>query len=241
MKSKLVAITAIITVLLTSTVASAWDVFYDGNTLPDAHELGIYTWSSNVSASPNISVNNGSLHINDRSSTEAVWFSREGSRLPYRSSATIEARVKVLSAQEVNPWDFAVGFGTYIYGGGDAFIGLWTDKIGTRYGGENNMRFYSVDMTQFHTIRVASQGSTPTFNVWLDGNEVFSGVTPLDNLEAVQFGSTQSIGATSDSYWDYVAYSKTFSPVPEPSSILALFGGMTALGGSVLRMHRKTE
>jgi hypothetical protein len=49
----------------------------------------------------------------------------------------------------------------------------------------------------------------------------------------VEFGSYLGAGSC-DTYWQYVAYSKEFLPVPEPGSLIALAGGLAGIGAGAL-------
>jgi len=69
------------------------------------------------------------------------------------------------------------------------------------------------------------------------GNQSGSGLTGgvWFGTAGVWFGTAWSVGDTAEAYWDYVAYSAAFLPIPEPSSLLALAGGVAGLGGFALR------
>ena len=219
--------------VLCSGTACAWDVFYDGSVLPDASALGSAAWSDySQNYLGQSSATGGLFHLVDQWSDKTVRFYREGSYLPKQTVVTVEARVKVASATSPYSWDYGVGFGATTYSGG-AFVGLWPDKISTRYGSENLMQFYTVDMTQFHTLRMVVNDRTQTFVVLLDGAQVFSGSNPGGYLGGVYFGTSSYPNGTADATWDYVAYT-----LPEPSSLLGLLAGLGGLGAMLRRRRR---
>ena len=213
--------------------ACAWDVFYDGSVFPNSPTLGSAAWSDySQNFLRQTSAANGLLHLVDQRSDKTVRFYREGAGLPKGCNVTIEARVKVASAASPYSWDYGVGFGATTSRSG-AFVGLWPDKIGTRYDSENYLQFYTVDMTQFHTLRMAVNGNTQTFVVWLDGAQVFSGSNPGGYPGGVYFGTSSYPNGTADATWDYVAYT-----LPEPSSLLGLLAGLGGLGAMLRRRRR---
>lgn len=225
--------------LLLTPCGYAWDVVYDGNVLPDSTMLGSAAWQCYSNAySSDCSAQNGLLHMVDSRTDATVRYFREGDRINGAPGLTVEARVNVVSASPYYSWDYAVGFGGSTDGGG-AYVGLWPDKIGTRFGADNNLTFHSLEPTGFHVVRLAIDSNARTFTVWVDKVQVFAGNQSGSGLTGgVWFGTSWSVGDTAEAYWDYVAYSKQFLPVPEPSSILALAGGMAALGGLALRRKR---
>ena len=211
----------------------AWDVTYNGSVLPNSSLLGSAVWqedSNNYLGA--CSTQNGILHLVDQSTAATARFYREGSmNLPAGTDVTIETRGKVVSSTSPYGPDYSgVGFG-FSTGSGGGFLALWPDKLSIMYGGSNYQTFYSLDMTQFHTIKMAMTSSDRNVTVWVDGVQALSGrATGGNNKGGIQFGTTSVPGATSDSYWDYLSYT-----IPEPSSLLALLAG---LGGFALRRKR---
>ena len=65
----------------------------------------------------------------------------------------------------------------------------------------------------------------------------FGCMLPSTQWWDVYFASAS--GTASSSYWDYVAYSDAFLPVPEPSSMLALAGGIAGITAFALRRKRR--
>ena len=216
----------------------AWDLTYDGDVLPTDPALGPGSWALNVYSAPGVvsdsSTTGGVLHLSDQRTDQAALFFRDD--VPPNSPVTIEARLRVTSAD-----------GAYIalveplrFGGSLAFVGIWPDRVGVRYRGNNYFDFYSVDMTQFHVVRLAIEENpwpyrVPAFTVWVDGVQVFSGSAPGTTGGSVHFGTNLIKEFTSESYWDYVRYSREYVPVPEPSGLLALTSGLTGL----LAMRRR--
>jgi hypothetical protein len=117
--------------------------------------------------------------------------------------------------------------------GAIARVNLWTDHISMAYGDGTSVWSYAVDMTQFHVIRVALESSAESW-IWLDGNLLYSGPALGGGQGDFTFGGNTN----SDAYWQYVDYSNSFVPVPEPPSLVALLCGVAGLGGVVFRRRR---
>jgi hypothetical protein len=236
--SKTAAFVLLVTLIYTAN-ASAWDITYDGSVLPSNLLLGPSVWQQDsnnfLGASSAVT---GVLHLVDSNSVMTARFYREGSmNAPSGRNVTMETRVKVVSSTSPYGSDYSgVGFGVSTAGTGGQYVRMWTDRLGIMYPGSNYPTFYYLDMTQFHTIRLNVNGSDRTFGVWVDGTSVFSGSAPGgNNWGGIQFGTDYVVGATSESYWDYLAYT-----VPEPSSILALLAGLGGLG-AMFRKRRRTS
>lgn len=189
-----------------STCGAVWDVSYDGSVLPNDPTLGANAWQLHDYYAPNdlskTTAADGMLHVVDEWSDRAVTFSREGDYLPTGSSVTVEARVKVLSGSNELSFLSPVFFGVQVGQGANAQVYLWPDRVGTRYSGNNAFTVVTLDMTQYHTIRLA-MGPQATFSVWVDEALLFTG-TPLPGRRgsAVYFTSGLLEQAISDSYWD---------------------------------------
>ncbi len=149
--------------------AFAWDVYYDSSVMPNDPSLGSEAWftwtSSNLSAS---SVQDGVLHLVNQDISKTAYF-RSGWPLPSGTAVTLETCVMIASGtgaiQGGSPATIEVG-----NLGGCVVLGLLTDQITCDSAAQ------SVDMTSFHVIRIALQTDN-TYQVWLDGTQVFSGST----------------------------------------------------------------
>ncbi len=96
---------------------------------------------------------------------------------------------------------------------------------------------YSVDLSEFQTIRVALDGEGGAF-VWLNDAPLYSSTSSHGDVQQADAQFYAYPGSPSSSYWDYVAYSSAFLPVPEPPSPLALGLGLLPLAGVALRKRR---
>lgn len=214
----------------------AWDVYFDGSADPDAAYFGLSAWQGDDNNYlGQCTTQEGIYHLVDQNPVSTVRFYREGSfGLEYPTDLTVEARVKIVSASSKVSYVPVLGFG--ITSSAGSYVGLWTDKIGVRYGDSNETTFYSVDMTQYHTIRLATRNSDSSVVVWVDGIQALAGQANGGSGDGgVEFGMTPYVTDTADSYWDYVAYSKAYSPVPEPSTLLGFGSSLLCLAGFAIR------
>jgi len=234
MKCKTVLLT-ILFALLHLLPACAWDYTYAASMLPWSLPLSSGGWEAIGVDTSNASCSDGVLHLWDATSSASVNLERPGT-----APTTMEVSVKVLNAAPSvsEPECSGAAFGLDLEG---AAVNLWTDHISGEYrdpsNGDSIATWSSaLDLTQFHTIRLAV--TSTTFWVWADGSQVFSGDVVGGGQQYLYFGGPDLPDATSDTYWQYVDYSNSFVPVPEPSSLLALVCGIAGVGGIALRRRR---
>lgn len=208
------------------TVSWSWDYFYDGSVLPNDPSLGVNMWD--LGGDLSMCITDGSaLHIADDSTARGVSFSRSAASAG--EPLTVEARIRVTS-----------GNSTLLYIGTPSYtpsLELYSDHLVAHL--NYTTMTYTTDLSSFRTIRVATtaQSGYYTSYVWLDGTLVMQGAAkPGGNYEDIIFGSPW--GGMGDSYWDYVAYSASFEPVPEPSSLAALAFGLLPFGAAAIRRRR---
>jgi len=115
-----------------------------------------------------------------------------------------------------------------------AYVRIYSDHLAMIQFETTPVSYYD-DFTSFRTIRLACDGVSRAC-VWVDDQPAFSWLYGTGGQDGINFGSyTYTSDAAFDSYWQYVAYSKAFLPVPEPSSLLALFASLAATGAIGIR------
>lgn len=222
------AIAAVLIAVSCAPIAHAWEVRYDASTgsLPTAASPA---WKLFIYDEATPMVSNGALCIQHTTTDGQAYYSRESLAIAAAVPVTMEVRTSVTQMS---------GNGAAVMSiqtkGAHASVYVYSDHLaadgpaGTFYG----------DFTTFHTIRLAYDGASRAY-VWVDDQLALSwGLTGAGGQNGVTFGSYLGAGSY-DSYWQYVAYSKQFLPVPEPSSLLALAGGIAGFGGFVLRRKRR--
>ena len=212
-------------VMLLERTAMAWDVIYDGSVMPNDPALGPCQWGTYMSDLSNCSSDGNDLHVSDQRTDAYAVFSRFAA--PKDSPLTVEARVRVPN-----------GDGTVLYAGTPTFYTLallYSDRISVSFA-PSPYATYTADLSLFRTIRIATDSQGQSY-VWLDGDLLAQGLTSMGNQGDVLFGSISAAGVN-ESYWDYVAYSNDFLPVPEPASLLALAGGLAGVAIGAMRRRR---
>lgn len=216
--------TMIITTILILTYAIgayAWEVEYDASSglLPTEASPA---WQSNGTSE----ILDGVLRIPG----SGAKYSREVDAISAGVPVTMEARMCVQSAMNGSA---SLAIGTY---SGYIPLSILSNRIvtGDVY---NQTHEFWMDFTTLHTIRLAYDGNTEA-HVWVDDQLALSWeVEPwpwsIGLPEGVSFGSYST-----DSYWQYVAYSKEYLPVPEPSSLAALAFGILPIGVTAIRKRR---
>lgn len=206
-------------------ISMAWDTYFDGSQLPTQEG-----WTFGGTDTSQCSTDGDALRILDNGSNADAYFLKVISS--YGQPITSQARVRVAGASDL----------------GSVFLHATNGKVGTLlsfFPGELRISFgwgpdtwlsFPADFSSFHTVRVAIDSQDSSF-VWLDGELLAEGVAH-SSQGAMIFGA-YSVPGTSDSYWDYVAASPEFLPIPEPSSLLALGGGVMGLAGLAVRRRRR--
>jgi len=218
-------IASLVVVLGSCTGAQAWDVVYNAGAglLPTAASPAWQTLASGSATT----INSGVLHINGDGTT----YGREAEAIGSGVPMTLEARMRVSASAHGSA---GLSIGTY---SGYLTLDVFPDHMVIRDQYYQQCTFDADFITEFHTIRLAYDGNTEGY-VWVDGLRALSWTTlawpwTLGPPDGVRFGSYLA-----DSYWQYVAYSKEFIPVPEPSSLAALLCGLAGVGGVVIRRRR---
>lgn len=194
------SLAATMALILTFAVSAAsWDFIYEGDYLPDTN---LPEWDAfKAEMIPDVCEITGDneLHMTDTDST--VCFFQYA--VDNAEAATVEARIKVLSQS-------GAGYSLF-FGIEDGAIYTWVHLFPDRIELEGGDSF-AVDMTEYHTLRIARDGDN--VDIYVDGAGVIAGVPggTGDRLDIV-FG-TGSTSGTSESYWDYLAFTTAgaFSP-----------------------------
>ena len=233
-RSHAVFVGVVLTIMLVPATVLGWDVWYTGDVTPTDPSLGDYGWTAWTMDHSLYTAQGGILSIVDDSTTAHVLFGRETWDIPPAVPLTVEARVSVASATAKNAVRLAattMGFST--------FVSLYPDRLVASFSSRADAHeaVYLADLAAFRTVRIATDSSGHSC-VWVDGVLAAEGWTSEGYQGGIMFGAGSTTG-TSESYWDYVAYSKEYLPVPEPSSLIALAGGLAGLGGMALRRRRR--
>ena len=208
------------------TGAHAWDVVYDASTglFPTAASPA---WQSDSSGTA--TVLNGVLNID----STGVDYQREVDAIGAGVPVTVETRMRASSSAHA-AW---LSLGTY---GGATSIGIYSDRIVTSGMYGQPLVFLLTDPTAFHTIRMAYDGNGGG-GVWVDNQFALSIVTHPWNWTVGYPGGVGFGSYLTDSYWQYVAYSKEFLPVPEPATLTALATLSLLTGGALVRKRKRAK
>ncbi len=226
--SRAVAVAAFLAVLLPcSCVVYAWEVQYDASSgvLPTGASP---SWQPDYYGAP-VSLTNGVLYIGDSASGGAGFY-RERGAIAAGVPVTVEARVRT-AASSGGAAELLIR--TY---GREAVVGIFPDHI-VASGRYSQAHTFWQDFTSFRTIRIAYDGAATAF-VWVDNLLALTYEAPFHSALSGTPGGVSFGCYSSDSYWQYVAYSHSFEPVPEPSSLLALLAGVVGFAATLRRRRR---
>jgi hypothetical protein len=213
---------ALALVIMAPHSAHAWDVVYSGSVLPDDPSLGTDQWIAFSYNDPSTFSTDGHVLRMDVPSANPPVSGFHRYAIPAHRPITMEARVRVTDGVA----GFWAGTGSYC-----VFVTLFLDHIHAAALGGSISADYSADLSAFRTVRIATNSQGLSF-VWLDGDLVMRDTTTrAGNNTDLSFHTY----GPSVSYWDYVAYSQEFLPVPEPSSVAAILAGVGGLGAMVKR------
>lgn len=224
----------VILLLVSFTLAGSaygWDVRYDasGGVLPSSASPA---WNRVGNSGVQPTVADGALHISDLSSTDYTLYQIEPWAIEAGVPVTMEARMRVTDVSDplTRHWTTVMSIQTK---GAYALLSIYLDRLRV-YDYNSGELTYAADFTNYRTIRLALDASNRMYT-WVDGQLAFSfGIPQSGGQSGLLFGAGSPEG-TSDSYWQYVEYSKQFLPVPEPSSLVGLAGSILALAGFALR------
>lgn len=208
--------------------AAEWETVYraDSSLLPT---LASPSWRQAPSAPPiQATIAAGELRIQHSAGGSWGYYGRESMTIAQGIPVTLEARLRVASASSDGPPVLSIQtLGIF------TVMRVFTDKI-TVYDMKTGWLSYLGDFTDFRTIRIACDTQQNGF-AWVDGDLALSWTLPATGGQnGISFGASGSAGPF-DSYWQYVAYSKEYLPVPEPSSLVALGAVLVPLAGLVRR------
>jgi len=215
-----VPVMAIVAFLFCPGGVCAWDVQYDAGTglLPTAASP---TWRGGITGTDTVAIVGDALRLEH--SAGSVYYGREQWEIGGGVPVTLEARMCVDSSSH------GVAVIAIETRGAYASLSVLPDRIGA-YDWENGNIEYMGDFTAYHTFRVAYDGGTRVY-AWVDRSLALSwGLSGAAGQGGVSFG-TPAYSAPSISHWQYVAYSKEFLPIPEPSSLLAVLAGAVGCVG----------
>lgn len=218
-------ILTLLTVLACSGVVYAWDVEYDASTGLLPTEVS-QAWQLSTYDGVAPAIADGALRIQSvTTNSYAYYVSTIDADVP----VTMEARMRVAATSSGAPVLSIKAKG--IYDG----IYAYSDHMAAYENASSSWVTFNQDFTAFRTIRIAYNGSNRLY-AWVDGQlalswQSFGGVM---NGSGVMFGASGSSGAF-DSYWQSIAYSNQFLPLPEPSPFLILGSSFMWLAATCVR------
>ena len=212
--------------------ASAWEVEYNASSgvLPTAASP---PWKLYRYGDPTPTISDGVLRIQHVAAGNYVEYGRECWAIDRGVPVTMEARMWVAAFSGAPRLSIQTQ-GCYA----DFFI--YPDHLSAHDWNNGWIPIASSgDFSTPRTIRFAYDGGSRAY-VWVDGQMALSfALAPTNGQNGVTFGSYGG-AASSDSYWQYVAYSKEFLPVPEPATLIAL-APLSLLTGAGLVRKRPTK
>jgi len=213
--------------------ASAWEVEYNASTgvLPTKASPPWLLFGYNV---PTPTIVDGALRIQHDTAGGYLEYSREGYAIAAGVPVTMEVRMRAATSSSTVQY---ISIQTRSAG---AVLEIYTDHLwAPDWGGQGPVTFYG-DFTTFRTIRLAYDGGTRVY-AWVDNQLALSwGLSGSAGQDGVNF-SSYSAAASSGSYWQYVAYSKEFLPVPEPAALTALATLSLLTGAGLVRKRKRGE
>lgn len=210
-----------------------WDHAYTGDVLPD-DALSTPQWTKVESGgSALLTLGGGELTIDTTNVTSTRYRLPDGSAWDPANEQTswVQFRMKVNSQKATQ---FAAGF--YLGGGTGAHARRIDLNIGSLNGGGVSNSSYqliaSLDVTQWHTYRVAFNLSDNTYRLWIDDFAATPYTGALIGFggfaDQLTFGGLHG-DARGSSTWDYVAWNNSHAPVAVPEPALLSVMGMMGL------------
>ena len=187
-----------------------WEYVYEGDTLPDDASLGDDAWELVGDNQFAEVTDEGELRINDIGQNHC-FFLYNVEDAAVMEEATIEARVKVLSKSGSANFEVLVGMQ-------DGSNSKWLDLFPDRVLLNNTTSEHSVDMTEYHVLRMVRNGEL--IRIYVDDVEVIneSHTGAGESWIGFIFGAGCT-SCRSEQFWDYLVFTMEggFSPEELPS------------------------